>query len=69
MVEGDPYYAGAKMKRYWNRTDRMIADIQTQYNIAMTTDKLEGLGYFCTENEEAVVNTDEGQIQMVFEGS
>jgi hypothetical protein len=68
-IEGDPYYASDDMRyKYYGNTQQMVADLQTNYNIAMTTDKMSSLGYSCVDNEEGMVNTEEGEIQMVFEG-
>jgi len=67
MVTGDPYYAGAGLSKYYGRTKEMIADLQTQYNIALTQERMEQAGYIWTENTEAEVNTEDGKIQMVFQ--
>ena len=66
-VEGDPYYESGKLHEYYGNIERLIIDLQTQYNIQFARQKLGSMGYHCTENEEGEVNTKEHKIQMVWE--
>ena len=51
-VTGDPYYDDGKLRRYYNNTPKLLADIQYHYNKVMAGDKLSQLGYYLSQQEE-----------------
>ena len=66
MLVGDPYYT-QNYRRYYGQADQLLAALSTAYLTIDATDKLNALGFTCIENEEALINTQDGKIQMVFE--
>lgn len=67
VVRGDPYYSTGALRSYYNKSQKLMADLQTQYNIEMAKERLESMGYICVDNPEAQVNS-QGKIQMIYEG-
>ena len=51
-VIGDPYYDRGKLNKYYNHTDKLLADLQTHYNKIMAEDKLSQMGYHLSQEEE-----------------
>lgn len=65
QIVGDPYYDQSNLREYYGRTEKMIADLQTSYNIVEAKDRLQTMGYQCIENEEGTVKNN--VVRMVFD--
>lgn len=65
QVTGDPYYDKSGLKKYYNRTSNLIADLQTYYNHTMVMNQLSQMGFYIEneeENNEEIVLTFENGL-------
>jgi hypothetical protein len=64
QITGDPYYDSTGLKKYYNNTSQLIADLQTYYNQSMAVDRLQGMGFYLEQEEnnkdEIVLTFDNG---------
>lgn len=65
---GDPYYVNrdSPIRQYYQKTDKFSRDLQNAYALEDGINKLQDLGFWCSENQSAQVDT-EGNVTMLFE--